>query len=214
MANFDSTEKDIASAKDSFQELYDKQIALIEIDLGMPIEEAISKYATFDEKVRKSVDAAKEKVRELNQETRELEIPVEKMVTIGVQFKQYGEMPVPHIGKLNIQGMQQYADGGFANRASIFGEAGLEAAIPINNSQRSRDLYAMTGRMLGMDSESSESVVIHFSPTVNVPGGGGDVARQVTAGLKMSLKEFENLFEQMKHRRQRVGLGAQSKSII
>lgn len=52
LANFDNTEKDIASARDSFQELYDKQVAIMELDLGMPIEEAISKYGQFDKKTR------------------------------------------------------------------------------------------------------------------------------------------------------------------
>lgn len=195
--------QELSTAKDSYQSIYDAQLKLIEIDLGMPIEEAIFKYATFDEKVRTSIDAAKEKVRELNQETRELEVPVEKMVTIGVQFKQYGDMLVPRPG---MQAMQMYADGGYADKPSIFGEAGPEMAIPIDNSKRSRDLHAMTGRMLGVDSESSESTVIHFSPTVNVSGGGSDVSQQVVAGLRMSLSEFDSLFKQMQRQRQRVSM--------
>lgn len=45
----------------------------------------------------------------------------------------------------------KYATGGFADRPSIFGEAGLEAAIPIRpGSARSIGLLIQTARMLGM----------------------------------------------------------------
>lgn len=195
--------RELSTAKDSYQSIYDAQLKLIEIDLGMPIEEAISKYGTFDEKVRKSIDAAKEKVRELNQETRELEVPVEKMVTIGVQFKQYGDMLAPRPG---MQAMQMYAEGGYADRPSIFGEAGPEMAIPLRKDQRSKDLHALTGRLLGVDSASSgENTTIHFNPTITVTSGG-DVSSQVMSSLRMSLKEFENLFQQMQRQRHRVSL--------
>lgn len=45
----------------------------------------------------------------------------------------------------------KYANGGFANSPSIFGEAGLEAAIPIRpGSSRSMGLLAKTAQLLGM----------------------------------------------------------------
>lgn len=202
LANFDNTEKDIASAKDSFQELYDKQIALIELDLGKPIEEAITKYGQFDKKTRESIDAAKQKILELNQAAREFDIPMEKTITIGVQWKQYGDMIAPRPG---MQAMQMYADGGYADRPSIFGEAGPEMAIPIKKDKRSRDLHALTGRMLGVDSESS--------------GGGGDFIyspqyiiqgnADVEAIKEMDNRnraDFKQQFDAYKRERQRVSL--------
>lgn len=51
-----------------------------------------------------------------------------------------------------------YANGGFANRPSIFGEAGLEAAIPIRpGNARSIGLLAKTARLLGMDNRNPEN---------------------------------------------------------
>lgn len=154
---------------------------------------------------RESIDAAKEKIRELNQTAREFEIPIEKTLTIGVQFKQYGEMPMPQIGKYNIQGMQQYAEGGYADEPSIFGEAGPEMAIPIDKSQRSRNLHAMTGRMLGVDSGSSgDSPTLNFN--INITGGESNVKSQVQEGIRMGLREFENLYIQMQRNRRRVSM--------
>ncbi len=50
-----------------------------------------------------------------------------------------------------------YANGGFANRPSIFGEAGLEAAIPIRpGNARSIGLLAKTARLLGVGENKPE----------------------------------------------------------
>lgn len=49
--------------------------------------------------------------------------------------------------------MVAYATGGFANQPSIFGEAGLEAAIPIDGSPRSVALWEKTGQLLGVKTE-------------------------------------------------------------
>jgi len=44
--------------------------------------------------------------------------------------------------------LQMYAKGGIATKASIFGEAGAEIAIPLNNSQRSKDLLAQANGII------------------------------------------------------------------
>ncbi|CDN41461.1 phage tail tape measure protein [Paenibacillus sp. P22] len=74
-----------------------------------------------------------------------------------------------------------YADGGFASQASIFGEAGLEAAIPINNKPRSHALLERTNRLMG---HSSGNTTFVYSPTINVPPGADEAAvkRVVKAG--------------------------------
>ena len=52
-----------------------------------------------------------------------------------------------------------YANGGFANSPSIFGEDGLEVAIPLTRDKRSRaiSLWRRTGQMLGYTPENSVS---------------------------------------------------------
>ncbi|MFK4167707.1 phage tail tape measure protein [Paenibacillus lautus] len=199
LEKFNAASSDIAAAKSSFQELYDSQVALIELNLGAPIEEMSEKYDELTAKEKQRFDSAMRQLQTLNEEMGNL--PLEKQIDVSVVWRQTGNRP-----GVNIQPMQEYAEGGFANKASIFGEDGLEAAIPINNSQRSRDLYAMTGRMLGMDSGYEDSPSINFSPVIHVNGGAGNVKGQVTEALSMSLREFENLYKQMHRNRQRVSM--------
>lgn len=201
---FITKNEELQKATNSVQEIYDQQIALIEIDLGGPVEEMISKYGQFDDKLKTTIDAAKAKILELNEAAHDLEVPVEKMVTIGVHWKQFGDLSAPRPG---VQSMQAYADGGYADKPSIFGEAGPEMAIPIRKDQRSRNLHALTGRLLGVGaSTAGEQTTIHFKPNIKIDGGGSDVQQQVISAMQMSLREFEILFKQMQRNRERVGL--------
>lgn len=45
--------------------------------------------------------------------------------------------------------MEQYAEGGIATKPSIFGEAGAEIAIPLNQSKRSKDLLGQANNIIG-----------------------------------------------------------------
>jgi len=49
----------------------------------------------------------------------------------------------------------KFADGGFSNRPSIFGEAGPEAAIPLKRTPRSYDLLYKTANVLGLKGGSN-----------------------------------------------------------
>lgn len=48
----------------------------------------------------------------------------------------------------SLGGMKEYAKGGIANEPSIFGEAGPEIAIPLNNSTRSKDLLSQANGII------------------------------------------------------------------
>lgn len=55
-------------------------------------------------------------------------------------------------------GLNAYANGGFASAPSIFGEAGLEAAIPIRpGNARSLSLFAKTAQLLGIGSDANDA---------------------------------------------------------
>lgn len=190
---------DISTVKSSFQELYDSQVALIELNLGAPIEDMAQKYDQLSAKEKARFDSAMQQLQTLNEEMNNL--PLEKQIDVSVVWRQAGIRPGS-----SMQTMEAYADGGYADKPSIFGEAGPEMAIPINNSQRSRDLYAMTGRMLGMDSGNGDSPSINFSPVIHVNGGAGNVEGQIKDALSIGLREFENLYKQMHRNRQRVGM--------
>ena len=76
-------------------------------------------------------------------------------------------------------GMQQFAEGGRATQASIFGEAGAEWAIPEEHTQRTAELLAraasasgftwseLLSRNGGLNSGESRSTTIVYSPTIN-----------------------------------------------
>lgn len=49
-----------------------------------------------------------------------------------------------------IGNVEKFALGGVANKPSIFGEAGPEMAIPLNDSKRSKGLWLQTGKILGL----------------------------------------------------------------
>ncbi len=58
----------------------------------------------------------------------------------GIGGKQFG---------INIPKLQEFAYGGIARQASIFGEAGPEMAIPLKRSARSMGLLNQTASILG-----------------------------------------------------------------
>ncbi len=67
-----------------------------------------------------------------------------------------------------------YAAGGFASRPSIFGDAGLEAAIPIDGSPRSRSIWERAGELSGF---TGGGPVINISAPFNYSGPGGQDLR-------------------------------------
>ena len=92
-----------------------------------------------------------------------------------------------------------YANGGFAASPSIFGEAGLEAAISFKPSQRQRNvgIWAKAGEMLGVLSREGGSylssgnggitVTVQNNQTITVQQGSRE---NVVAALRQSEPEF------------------------
>lgn len=94
-----------------------------------------------------------------------------------------------------------YAAGGFSDRPAIFGEAGLEAAIPIKpGSARSLGLLRRTAELLGAggqyaNDESRRSVNFTYAPVIHAESGedDGKLERLLRSGyneMKRMIKEF------------------------
>ncbi len=64
--------------------------------------------------------------------------------------------------------LQKFANGGIATKASIFGEAGAEMAIPLQRTPRSLALLNQTAQMLG--SSGNGGVVYHIQVPITVQG--------------------------------------------
>ncbi len=112
-----------------------------------------------------------------------------------------------------------YANGGFANKPSIFGEDGLEAAIPLERDKRKQglSLWAKTGDMLGVSSYLPETSGTHttqsneenvtYAPTFNITINGSLTDRATVRQTKQQIFEifneyFENLERKNKTLRQ------------
>jgi phage tail tape measure protein, TP901 family len=123
--------------------------------------------------------------------------------------------------KLNNKGLPGFATGGIIQNPTLatFAEDGPEAAIPIDGSQRSIDLWKKTGELLGVfdgrsraetslskleDSSGSEGSSINFAPVLNFNGGTSSKDDIVEAN-RMSLREFEEMYKQLVKKNSRLG---------
>ncbi|MEB3103086.1 hypothetical protein [Ferviditalea candida] len=86
----------------------------------------------------------------------------------------------------------KFASGGFANRPSIFGEAGPEAAIPLKRTPRSLSLLNKTAQVLGVGgggSDRGEGHTFVFAPNY---GNGGPTKQQ----MQEDFEEFKRKCEE------------------
>jgi hypothetical protein len=86
---------------------------------------------------------------------------------------------VPAIGGkqvgFKIPELPMFANGGFTNQPSIFGDAGTEAAIPIRRTPRSLSLLNKTAQMLGVGGENkNNNPTFIYSPNY----GAGNVTQE------------------------------------
>ena len=92
-----------------------------------------------------------------------------------------------------------YANGGFATTPSLFGDAGLEAAIPIRpGNRRSLDLLDKTAQLLGVGKGFS----LTYAPSIQ----NGDPA-VLEPMLKQHSLELEGMLEDFFGRRGRLSFG-------
>lgn len=99
------------------------------------------------------------------------------------------QIPGPFVGTNNkYVALPGYASGGIANRPSIFGEAGLEIAIPLERTPRSLGLLNQTAQMLGAGGRE-----ININIQVYAPSGE---AQSIGSTVKDAVKDvIEEYFE-------------------
>lgn len=141
--------------KATYQELYDSQKALIELDLGGTIEETAAKYDTLSEEQKKAFDKALTQIEalqmEMNQLTEKDHIVNIKVVKTQAYGADVANATSWRIGKTTAM---PYADGGILNKPhlGLVAEDGAEAIIPLSSKRRQRglDLWAAAGKALGV----------------------------------------------------------------
>ncbi|MEK5182123.1 phage tail tape measure protein [Paenibacillus sp. FSL R5-0928] len=207
-----TSSKELENTKQSYQELYDKQRKLIELNLGGTLGEYAQKFGSLaDEgklKFNESVTAAKNLNDQMSL------IPSEKKINIEFLYKHTGQY-VPEASK-NVTDitnsllpkqfrMDQYAEGGIATKPSIFGEAGPEIAIPINNKQRSRSLLDMANDLMGYNSNSGETVIqVNNAPAITIPGVDPSIMQSVNDAIKQANNALERRLNEIVQQQRRV----------
>nr|WP_145402958.1 phage tail tape measure protein [Paenibacillus xylanexedens] len=200
--------EELKTAKDSYQQLYDAQKMLIELDLGGTIDEQASKYKTMSAEGKAAFDKATKAVQDLNAQM-DL-IPSEKKINIVATYQTVGKLPTTQDLITKIGGMKQYAEGGIATEPSIFGEAGPEIAIPLNNKPRSQGLLDEANRIMGRESgafTTPTGISISFAPQYHISGSDRDTVKSdIEKTQKLGLNELESMIKQLQRRDQRRAL--------
>ena len=93
-----------------------------------------------------------------------------------------------------------YGKGAFV---TSFAENSPEAAIPIDGSQRAKNLWAQTGEMLGVGSGSP--VQVTFSPTITIQGNAS--REDVNRAMDLTLDKLEEMLTKLSHRQRRLSYG-------
>ncbi|MHB0864761.1 phage tail protein [Paenibacillus sp. SEL3] len=107
------------------------------------------------------------------------------------------------IGSLGIPEIPMLADGDITNRPSIMGEAGWEAAIPINNKPRSMNLLEKTNRLMGYNpGGNGDNLNLNFNIVIQ---GNAD-KEVVTQAVKAAEPSFRQQYKQMKRQDARTSL--------
>ena len=196
-----TTSGEIDAANQSFKAIYDTSKAYIEMDLGGTIEEMAGKFGELSDAEKTAFTEALKKIEEVN---RELDLlPDVHKVNVQVVYDQInGLSNIPNSVR-NRYKIDEFADGGFANKASIFGEAGLEAAIPIDNRPRSHALLDRVNDIMGHDTGGG-STQVTFAPVVTINGGGDNAGQQVQQTLAAERAKFEQWYKSMMRQERRL----------
>ncbi|MNO15522.1 Chromosome partition protein Smc [compost metagenome] len=195
------------TVKSNYEQVYDAQKKVIELDLGGKLEDFIKRYPTLSDEAKRSTDTALKSMADL--EAKMDKIPTEKKINVITMYQEIGKMPtLTDINPvMNYAPMKQYADGGIANQPSIFGEAGPEIAIPLNNKPRSQGLLDTANRLIGrtFESEASSTFAPVYSPKIIIQGNADE--QTVRTVLKDNQREWEQNMAAWQRQQARRNLG-------
>jgi len=230
------TTDELKIAEGSYQELYDAQKKMIELDLGGTLEDQAKKYKTMTDAQKQQFDIALQKLSELNRQMQLL--PTDKKINIDVIQRTTGAF----IPNAKVNQVLPYADGGMITRPhlGLVGEAGPEAIIPLSSNRRSRalSLYEDVGRSLGVrpyanggiinsakaafggrklaesvwndkgsSSQSAAPVVIEHKPSIVIQGSADPgTVKLIEQALRQSKEEFGRMLEQYQRQKGRVSM--------
>ena len=106
--------------------------------------------------------------------------------------------------EMSRQQLGLYAQGGFSARPAIFGEDGLEVAIPIKRTPRSLGLLAKTAQLLGVtqaQDNRTARAVIQYAPQIHLEGQPEEGVRRA---LRRGFEDFRRWYGQLMADQQRL----------
>nr|WP_267490777.1 phage tail tape measure protein [Paenibacillus monticola] len=204
------TQDEMAEAEKSFSSYYDLQKRMIELNLGGTLEQQAAKYKDLSYAEKKRFDQAMQDIADLNGAMDMM--PDEKKIDLQLIWQQTGQVPdlktvagqkLSYLA-LHDPGIDRYADGGIANQASIFGEAGPEIAIPLNNKSRSRSLLEKANDLMGHTSNGEGSIDVTWAPQITIQGSDPAAEQKLRKVLQDSQADFERKFKVMMQQQKRV----------
>lgn len=206
--------KELETAQATYEQLYQSQTKLIELDYGGNLAQQAEKYKTLSAAEQERFNKALADVAKLHGEMDLL--PTDKRINVDVVYRELGnkafQIPTAPVPMGPVAKPNGYAKGGVVSRPELawVGEGGdQEVIIPINNSKRSQGLYERAGRMLGQSPASAaggsqNSAVFNFSPVYNFNGNADKAAVQQMETRTRS--DFGSQFNEFKRQQQRVSL--------
>lgn len=93
-----------------------------------------------------------------------------------------------------------YGKGAFV---TSFAENSPEAAIPIDGSQRAKNLWSKTGELLGVNNGSA--IHVTFNPTITIQGNAN--REDVNRAMDLTLDKLEEMLIKLSHRQRRLSYG-------
>ncbi len=173
-------------------------IGLVVLAIGAAVAAGVALYRNWDKIIAKA--------KEVGDAVKKFVEPFMNVLSGKTEVTVFSsDKKIPQGTKITEQGayIQRYAKGGFSASPAIFGEAGLEAAIPIKRrNPRSLALLNQTARMLGVT--PGQGVNLTYAPVIT--GGDPAAIEQVLAQDKADLMR---IIEEYFRERERVSYGVQ-----
>lgn len=206
--------EELGKAKAGYQELYDKQRDLIELNLGGTLGEYAQKFGSLADTGKAKFNEATAASKELNDQM--YLIPLKKQINIEFLYSHSGQY-MPQVPKTVAEitnsvlpkqfQMKQYADGGIATKPSIFGEAGPEIAIPLNDKPRSRSLLDKANDLMGYGGNGQgDTIHVTLSPITIQGGSDPDIEQRLEKVMQNQRAEFERWLRERERQQRRVSL--------
>ncbi|MEC0171170.1 hypothetical protein [Paenibacillus graminis] len=214
LKSYVTTDENLKKTTTSYETLYNAKKNILDMNLGGELEDMAKKFSSLSDTQKNKTLETIAAVQELNKQFNLM--PASKQVNVQLLYSQTGKY-MPQVPKSVSEitdsllpkqfQMKQYADGGIATRPSVFGEAGPEIAIPLNDKPRSRSLLDMANDLMGNTGNTGETVIhVNNAPVITLPGADPSIMEMVNDAIKQANDGLERRLKAVVQQQRRVSL--------